>query len=76
MPATQSQCSPAMKNSDRPDERDQHGLAEVGLQHQRRDREREQQERDGVAGKARRCAPSAKAQAASTTKAGFTNSDG
>ena len=71
MPATQSQCRPAMKNSAAPDERDQHGLAEIGLQHQRHDGGRQQQQGEGVPGTSRRRAPSENAQAARMTKAGL-----
>ena len=60
----------------RPDDRDQHGLAEIGLQHQRHDRQGQQHQSQDIARHVRRRAPSEKAQAARTTKAGFTNSDG
>ena len=55
----------------------QHGLAEIRLQDQRDDRSagRSMSARKAP-GMSRRRAPSAKAQAASTTKAGFTNSEG
>ena len=70
-PATQNQCSPAMKNSSAPDQRDQHGLAEIGLQNQRHDRRRQQQQRQQLPGTSRRRAPSEIAQAARMTKAGL-----
>ena len=40
---------PGHEEQRRPDERDQHGLAEVGLKDQRHDRQRQQQQRDEVA---------------------------
>ena len=44
-PTTQNQCRPATKNSAAPHDGDQHGLAEIGLQDQRHDGGRQQQER-------------------------------
>ena len=59
-----------------PHDRDEHGLAEIRLQNQRDDGCRQEQEGQQRARHVLRRAPSENAQAASTTKAGFTNSDG
>ena len=59
-----------------PDQRDQHGLAEVGLHHQQRHDDDEQHQRQLLAGISGRFAVSPNSQAISTTKAGLRNSDG
>ena len=76
-PSTQNQCSPDMKKSPPQTMRDQHGLADIGLQHQRNDRRRAAAGSRGCC-RARRVRrpPSENGQAARTTKAGFRNSEG
>ena len=47
-PITQITRMPAMKNKRAPDERDQHGLTEIRLQHEQGDHEQQQGKRHGV----------------------------